>query len=167
MTGFAADWAAPFQVLYQGNLLADYFQIYLRDDDHPDLPEDHSEEAIDRRLVAGPHAVILHTARNMPVRIRVEWHNQCPIVDLEAYQHIVEAYFDCPSGRLVVAGLTDYEPSALRLSVKAGPLCVLANLSGLDTVSEDGLEGDDLYVMQLWPGTEPRDVCVLKAWHTS
>lgn len=164
MVSSVADGAAPSQVLYQGNLLADYFQIYLRDEDHPDLPEDYTDEAIARRLIAGPHGLILHTARNMPVPVRVEWHNERPSVDLDAYQHVVEACFDCPSGRLVLAGLTDYDPTASRLSVKVGPLCVRAALSGLDTLSEDGLEGNDQYVMQLWPGAGPRDVRVLKAW---
>jgi hypothetical protein len=153
-----------FKILYQGNLLADYFQIYLRDEAHPDLPDDYTDEAIASRLVAGPHAVILHTARNMTVPIRVEWHDQRPKVDLDAYQHVVEAQFDCPSGQLVLAGLTDYDPTAPRLSVKAGPLGVRASLSGLDTLSEDGLEGDDPYVVQLWPGAEPEGVRVLKAW---
>jgi hypothetical protein len=152
------------KILYQGNLLADYFQICLRDEAHPDLPDDYTDEAIARRLVAGPHAVILHTARNMTVPIRVEWHDQRPKVDLDAYQHVVEARLDCPSGQLVLAGLTDYYPTAPRLSVKAGPLGVRASLSGLGTLSEDGLEGDDHYVVQLWPGAEPEGVRVLKAW---
>jgi hypothetical protein len=152
-----------FHVIYQGKILADYFQIYLRDESHPDLPDDYTDEAIVRRLVAGPHAVILHTARNMTVPIRVEWHDQRPTLDLDAYQHVVEASFACPSGQLVVAGLTDYDPTAPRLSVKAG-LLVRASFSGLDTLSEDGLEGDDRYLVQLWLGTEPEGVRVLKAW---
>lgn len=167
MIGPMADVASPSEVLWQGELFADYFQIYLRDEQHPDLPEDYTVEAIARRLVAGPHAVILHTARNMSVRIRVEWHNQRPTLDLEAHQHVVEACFDCTSGRLVLAGLADYDPTASRLSVKAGSLCVRANLSGLDTLGEDGLNGDDQYVIQLFPGSEPRNVRVLKAWLAS
>jgi hypothetical protein len=164
MTAPLAARAATFQILYQGNLLADYFQIYLRDEAHPDLPDDYTDEAIARRLMVGPHAVILHTARNMTVPIRVEWHDHRPTLNLDAYQHVVEACFDCPSGQLVLAGLTDYDPTAPRLSVKAGPLGVRASFSGLDTLSEDGLEGDDRHLVQLWPGSEPEAVRVLKAW---
>lgn len=160
----ASAGAAASRVLYQGNLFADYFQIYLRDTAHPALPDDYGHEAIARRLVAGPHAVILHTARNMNVPVRIEWHDQRPLPDLDAYQHVVEARFDCPSGQLVVAGLTDYDPTAQRLSVKAGWQGVRASLSGLDTLSDDGLEGDDRYLMQLWPGSEAEGVRVLKAW---
>lgn len=156
--------AAMFNVLYQGDLFADYFQIYLRDEAHPHLPDRYTDEAIARRLMVGPHAVILHTARNMIAPIRVEWHDQRPALDLDAYQHVVEARFDCPSGRLVLAGLTDDALTAPRLSVRAGSLGVRANLSGLDTLSEDGLDGDDRYLIQLWPDAEPEGVRVLKAW---
>lgn len=114
--------------------------------------------------MAGPYAIILHTARNMTVPIRVEWHDKQPALDLDAYQHVVETHFGCPSGQLVLAGLTDYEPTAPRLSVNEGTLGVRACFSGLDTLSEDGLKGDDQYLVQLWPGAEPEGVRVLKAW---
>lgn len=64
MTGPLAAGEAMFKDLYQGNLLADYFQIYLRDAAHPDLPTDYTDDVIARRLSVGAHAVILHTARN-------------------------------------------------------------------------------------------------------
>lgn len=108
------------QPLFEGELFADYFQIYLRDEDHPDLPDDYSAEAIARRLMAGPHAAILHTARNMMVPVRVEWHGQRPVPALDAYQHVAEAGFACPSGRIVLAGLTDEEALATRLVVGPG-----------------------------------------------
>lgn len=156
--------SADCQILFQGNLLADYYQIYLRDEAHPELPSDYSDEALARRLMVGPHAIILHAARNMAVPVRVEWHEQRPALDRDAYQHIVEAGFDCPSGKLVLAGLTDYEPTAPRLSVRAGLLGVRVGFSGLDTLSVDGLEGNDHYVVQLWPGPDLKGMRVLKAW---
>ncbi|WP_426129481.1 hypothetical protein [Pararhizobium sp. PWRC1-1] len=84
MTGPLAARTAMFKILYEGNLLADYFKIYLRDEAHPDLPDDYTNEVIARRLMAGPYAVILHTARNMTVPIRVEWHDKRPALDLDA-----------------------------------------------------------------------------------
>ncbi len=152
------------RILFEGELFADYFQIYLHDEDHPELPDDYSDEAIARHLMAGPHAVILQTARNMTVPVRVEWHDARPEAELDAFQHVVEAGFACPSGRLLLAGLTDYEPDAPRLQVTPGPLGGRASLSGLDRLSADGLEGDDRYLVQLWPEAGPDDVRVLKAW---
>jgi hypothetical protein len=153
-----------FQILYEGNLFADYFQIYLCDENHFDLPEVFTDEHIARRLIAGPREVVVFTARNMHVPVRVEWHHQRPAPDLDAYQHVVEAGFACPSGRLVLAGLTDYVATSPRLAVKAGLLGVRANMSGLDTLRENGLEGDDRYLVQLWPGAQSDAVRVLKAW---
>lgn len=155
------------EILYRGNLFADYFQIYLRDEAHPDLPEDYTDGSIVRHLMAGPHSLIIHTARNMTVPIRVEWHDERPKPDLDTFQHVVEATFVSPTGQLVLAGLTDYEATAPRLAVKAGPIGVRVNLSGLDTLSEDGLEGDDRYLVQLWPGGAPQDVHVLKTWQAA
>ncbi|MGV1791518.1 hypothetical protein GR212_13450 [Rhizobium lusitanum] len=140
-----------FRILYQGDLFADYFQIYLRDETHPDLPDNYTDETLARRLTVGPYAIIFHTARNMMVPVSVEWHDQCPTPELDAQKYVVEAGFDCPSGQLVLAGLTDYEPDAPRLPVKVGPLGVRVSMFGLDTLSEDGLDGDDRYLVQLWP----------------
>lgn len=152
------------QVLFEGNLFADYFQFTLRDEVHPALPEDYTEATVARRLMAGPHGVIVHTARNMTVPVRVEWHGGRPAPDRDAFQHLVEASFGCPTGRLVLAGLTDDAAAAPRLAVPAGPLGVRACFAGLDTLDEAGLDGQDRYLVQLWLGSGPEEVRVLKAW---
>jgi hypothetical protein len=152
------------KVLHDGPVMADYFQIFLRDESDARLPTDYSEDVIARRLMVGPRAVVLHTLRNMPVPLRVEWSEGRPPVDSAAHQHIVEAGLACPSGRLVLAGMTDYEPAAPRLTVKAGPIGIRFCLSGLDTLSPDGLAGDDRYLVQLWSGPEAEEVRVIKAW---
>lgn len=164
MTGATHSMATDHDILFEGDLLADYFQIYLRDDAHPGLPDDYTEETLARRLAAGPHAVIFHTQRNMPVPVRVQWSDTRPEPDLDAYQHMAEAGFDCPSGRIVLAGLSDYDPTAARLTVKAGPLGIRVSMSGLDSLSDDGLDGDDRYLVQLWPHPQPDGVRVLKAF---
>lgn len=46
--------------LFNGDLLADYFQIYVRDHANADLPAAYSEEAIAARLV-GVHTPTLYT----------------------------------------------------------------------------------------------------------
>lgn len=166
MTGPARANPAAVRTLYDGKLFADYHQVYLRDESHSELPNDYSPEAIARRLMVGSYGLILHTARNMDVPIRVEWHSQAPTLDLNSFQHVVEAAFGCPTGRLVLAGLTDYEPTAQRLNVPAGVLGVRACLTGLDTLSADGLEGSDRYLLQLWPSNPGTGVRVLKAWPT-
>lgn len=152
------------QTLFQGELLADYHQVYLHDEGFPDLPDDYTDAAIARRLMVGPHAVILHTARNLTVPVSVEWHRTPPASDFAAFQHVVEAGFSCPSGVLVLAGLTDYAPTAPRLQVEAGPLGIRACFTGLDTLDAFGIEGEDRYLVQLWPGQVEPGVRVLKPW---
>ncbi|MCE4224646.1 hypothetical protein HCU64_12855 [Methylobacterium sp. C25] len=153
-----------FQVMFQGDLFADYFQIYLHDEDHPELPDDYTDESIARRLMAGPHGLILHTARNMTVPVCVEWHARRPEPELDAFQHVAEAGIACPTGRLVLAGLTDDVATAPRLAVRPGPIAARASFAGLDTLDESGLEGDDRYLLQLWPAPMGGGVDVLKAW---
>lgn len=155
-----------FQVLFQGDLFADYFQVYLHDEAHPALPDDYTDATIARRLMVAPHGIIVHTARNMTVPVCVEWHHARPESDLDAFQHVVEASFACPTGRLVLAGLTDDASTAPRLTVQVGVLGVRTCFAGLDTLDETGLDGDDRYLVQLWPAAAPasKGVCVLKAW---
>lgn len=152
------------RILYQGNIFADYFQLYLRDEANSELPDEYTEESIARRLIAGPNAIVVYTARNMSVPVCVEWHDQRPMCDLGTFQHVVDAGFSCPTGQLVLAGMTDEESTSPRLAVKAGPLGVRVSLSGLDTLSEDGLDGEDQYLVQLWPESELPSLHVLKAW---
>ncbi len=164
--GYDGTGTRMVQVLFAGELFADYHQVCLHDEDHPKLPDDYTDETIARRLMAGPYGAIVHTARNMTVPVRVEWHRARADPDLAASQHIAEADFACPSGRLVLAGLTDYAPTAPRLAVRAGPLGVRACFAGLDTLDATGLDGDDRYLVQLWPADAPAGsgMRVLKAW---
>lgn len=112
----------------------------------------------------GPHAAVVHTARNTTVPVIVEWYDVRPQLEIERYQHVVEGGFTCPSGVLVLAGMTDYEPTAQKFSVNAGLLGIRVSMSGLDTISEDGLDGLDRYLVQLWPGQELSGPLVLKSW---
>ncbi|GLK56696.1 hypothetical protein JOD31_002729 [Methylopila capsulata] len=151
------------RTLYEGEIFADYFQIYLRDEDHAELPEDYSDESIARRVVAGAHGIVVHTARNMSVPVRVEWLDQRPAPDIDAFDHVADAGFSSPTGRLVLAGMTDDEATAPRLAVPAGPIGLRVSFSGLDTLSDDGLDGADRYLVQLWPESECPPLLVLKA----
>ncbi|RKE84227.1 hypothetical protein DFO46_0990 [Rhizobium sp. AG855] len=152
------------RTLCQGEIFADYFQLYLRDEAHCELPNDYTEDSMARRLMVGPTGVIVHTVRNMDVTVCIEWHDQRPKPDLDSLHHVVDAGFDCATGQLIVAGMTDDEATSPRLTVTPGPLGVRVSWSGLDTLSEDGLDGEDQYLLQLWPEAGPVALQVLKAW---
>ena len=52
---------------------------------------------------------------------------------------------------VTTAGCTDYFPDAARLAVKPGTYNALIGYKGLDTLSEDGLDGGDSDHIFLWP----------------
>ena len=64
-------------------------------------------------------------------------------------------------GKLAIAGCTDYLPDAARITVPAGTLRVRVLFGDLDKLSADGLEGDDRYRVEMWPG-EARPLAILK-----
>ncbi|MFN5713043.1 MAG: hypothetical protein ACK463_00385, partial [Bradyrhizobium sp.] len=74
-----------------------------------------------------------------------------PDDDSAGWDHIVEASLDVASGRIAIAGCTDYFPDAARIDVAPGTYRLRVSYGALDTLSEDGLEGDDHYRLQLWP----------------
>jgi hypothetical protein len=54
------------------------------------------------------------------------------------------------SGRLVVAGCTDYFPDAARIDVPPGSYRARIYSGNLNSLSDDGLDGDDHYRVALW-----------------
>ncbi|GKS95541.1 hypothetical protein [Acidovorax sp. SUPP2825] len=143
-------------------LFADYHQFYLQDEAAPgDLASAWDEAATLRMLAVSEGVVGFGTARNMPVPVTLEWLPTEPEADLAAFDHVVEGSVVIAQGPLVVAGCTDYFPDAARFDVPPGTYRVRLSCAGLDSLSADGLEGDDHYLVQLWPGA-PREPAVLK-----
>ena len=58
------------------------------------------------------------------------------------------------SGRIVVAGCTDYYPDAARVEVRPGVYEAIVCYAKLDSLSPDGLDGEDSYHVHLFPGRE-------------
>ena len=149
-------------VIFDGSLLADYHQFYLADD-IAKLPEtEYTAADLRARIVTSEQALVAFTVRNMDVQVRVELHGEEPRIDHEEADHVVMGSFRT-SGRIVIAGLSDWVPDAARASVPPGTLCAMVIFTGLDTLSEDGLDGDDRYVVHLWPG-EGIGITVLRQW---
>jgi len=145
-------------------LFADYFQFYLQDEQSgASLADAWTEEANRRRLAVAPDGcgVGVGTARNMTVPVRVEVRSRPPRGGLRLWDHVVECSIHVPSGRLVVAGCTDYFPNAARIDVAPGWHRARVYYGGLKSVSPDRLEGEDHYRVALWPAP-PSVVMVLK-----
>lgn len=143
----AADGA---KLLFDGKLFADYFQIYLRCADTMALPEIWDDAIVTQRVSPGPGSLVISTARNMTVPLRVLLHASRPALDPAGFDHLVEAALDVPSGQIIIAGLTEMPDDGH--AVPPGRLGALVGFQGLGTLSLDGLDGDDRYAVHLWPG---------------
>ena len=135
-------------------LFADYSQFYLQDEGADgDLSDSWTEQAVADLLALAPGTIGVGTARNIDVPVVVAVHPSRPAFEDAAYwDQICEADIDIPSGRIVVAGCTDYFPDAARIVVAPGTYRARIQYGGLDTLSEDGLDGNDHYRVDLWPG---------------
>lgn len=85
--------------------------------------------------------------------VTVEVLEAVPDSDLDSWDHVPECSIEVPSGRIVIAGCTDYFPEAARNDVKPGTYHARISYGSLNTLSEDGLDGDDRYRVQLWRST--------------
>lgn len=144
------------------NLFADYFQFYLQDEAiDSDLSDSWTDEAVTRLLAVAPGAVGVGTVRNMEVPVTLEMFASEPPLNVMAYDHIVEGSLSVAGKNLVIAGCTDYFPEAARIQIEPGDYRVRACFSDLESLSEDGLDGEDRYHLQLWPAPLA-DVMVVK-----
>jgi len=139
---------------FEYELFADYFQFYLQDESADgNLGESWNEEAVARLLAIAPGTVGVGTVRNMDVPVTVEVHDTAPDADFDLWDHVTECSLDVPTGRIVIAGCTDYFADAARIDVPPGTYRARISYGSLDTLSEDGLDGKDRYRVQLWPGS--------------
>jgi len=138
---------------YTFELFADYFQFYIQDDDMKfgDLSAAWTEEAVERLLAVSDHVVGVGTVRNMDVPVHVSVSDSLPALKEGEWDRINSASIECDTGRLVLAGCTDYFPDAARLPVPPGRYDTLIAYKGLDTLSEDGLDGNDSYHLFIAP----------------
>lgn len=132
-------------------IFADYFQFYIQDEPADgDLSNAWSDEAVARLLAVAPGVVGIGTVRNMDVPVSVEFFSKEPTAALAQWDHVVECSLSVQSGRIVVAGCTDYFPDAARIEVAPGTYRVRVCYAGLHSLSPGGLDGDDRYRLELW-----------------
>ena len=132
-------------------LFADYFQFYIQDEAATgDLGSAWTPEANDRMAALAPGVVGVGTFRNMDVPVTLEIHQTEPTDDAADWDQVVECALSVPSGQVAIAGCTDYYPDATRLALPAGDYRARLSFLAPAHLSDNGLEGDDLYRVQLW-----------------
>jgi hypothetical protein len=145
------------------NLFADYFQFYLWDAEiNPEAPTEWDEADVQRRLKVAPHVVVVCPIRNMTVPVEVQVHDEEPAYDPNQWDHIAECSLDLLSGKLQVHECTG--GSVGHFTVSPGTYRVRAFYGALDTLRNNALDGDDHYLVVLWPGTAT-ELKVIKQYH--
>ena len=128
-------------------LFADYHQFYIQDDDvrFGDLSEAWTDEASEKMLAVSNHGIGVGTARNSDVAVVLETCEEVPELEPSQWDRINRAVLECDTGRLVIAGCTDYFPDAFRLEVEPGTYDLTIGYRNLDVESPNAFEGDDSY----------------------
>lgn len=147
---------------FEYQLFADYFQFYFQDEAaEGNLTDAWNDAAVVRLLATTEGTIGVGTVRNMEVPVTVEILDAEPTLDLDPWDHVAECSLGIPTGRLVIAGCTDNFPDAARIELPPATYRARVSYGSLDSLSEDGLDGDDHYLVQLWQGSET-DVRILK-----
>ena len=107
-------------------------------------------EAVARDLAVAPGTRGIGTVRNATVPVVVEITDNKPDDDFNSWDQVTECSIEVTSGRLVVAGCTDYFPDAARIDVPPGSYRARIYSGNLNSLSDDGLDGDDHYRVALW-----------------
>jgi hypothetical protein len=139
---------------YNYEIFADYHQFYLQDEQADgDLSDAWTQEAVDNLLALAPGTIGVGTARNMTVPVTVEiLASQPENEDFSEWDMVNECSIDVPTGQIVIAGCTEYFPDAARIKAAPGTYRAKIYYGKLETLSDDGLEGEDNYRVVLWPG---------------
>ncbi len=138
---------------YEFELFADYNQFYLQDEKADgDLSDSWTEKANEMLLAITNGTIGVGTVRNMDVPVTVEIHDTEPTENLELWDQVNECSIEIPSGRIVIAGCTDYFPEASRIEVEPATYQARIYYGDLNILSEDELEGNDNYKIALWCG---------------
>ena len=145
------------------NVFADYYQFYIWDPDLPGVaaPEDYTDADIENRVKAAPGVVVIQPVRNMTVSVDFEIYDSDPGFHINEWQHVAEAPLVLSKNRMEI-----HECTGDSLALLPGPAAectVRALFKGLNTISEDGLEGKDTYRVQVFPATRS-EIRLIKKW---
>lgn len=130
-------------------IFADYHQFYVWDPvtSGQQAPENWSDQDVANRVKVIPGVVVVCPVRQMTVPVEVGIWDSEPQVVFNAWQHVVEAPLTT-TGKIEIHECTGGSHACF--TVEPGDYTVRALFRGLDTVSEDGLDGKDFYEIQIW-----------------
>lgn len=153
------------------HIFADNFQFQLQDQiEDCDYPEYWNDALLTQLFVSGNRIVGIGTVRDLDINVTLEIYAE-PMdekeideePDLSNCDHAAQTNIELPSGKLLITGCTtDYEET-IKIDLPARNYRLRIFWEQLDTIDELGFEGEDHYLIQLWPDTHFEEL-VLKEW---
>lgn len=132
------------------------------------MGDDWTDEAVDRLLATTAGTIGIGTMRNMDAPVSIKLFESEPVIaERDDIGQVNECDLEITSGKAVIAGCTDYFPDTQRMNLANGVYRARIYYSNLDKVSEDGLDGEDYYEVQLWLTNEMQAPTVLVARNSS
>ena len=150
---------------FNTNLTVAYSQISL--EDLSTLSEfksvDWNSEELNSMLCVNPNFIVIGTATSIRASFYLDVLDAEPNLDLKVWDHVNLCSINLISG-LYVTGAFDTEGETLEIPMEPGIYAALICYRGLDTISPDGLSGDDSYHVFMWPVKAMIPKKVLKQW---
>lgn len=159
------------KAVHQLSIFADSFQFQLQDQlEDCDYPEHWNDALLTQLYVIGHRILGIGTVRDLDVDLTLEIFAEkmddretSSEPDVGQFDHAVQCTLEIDSGKLLITGCsTDYEET-IKLEVKPGQYGVRIFWSNLDSTDELGFEGEDHYLIQLWPDTVLEER-IIKSW---
>ena len=148
---------------YSLEIFADYNQILMHDEmSDEDLTESWSDKAYNQMVIVSKNALAMSTVRNMDVPVEIVVVDDEPCYVADEWDHIVRCSLNVSSGSLIVRGVSDYLPDAKKIAVTPGQYTAWLLYGGLDTIDDDGIEGEDRYSIVLCRSELVVELVVLK-----
>jgi hypothetical protein len=152
---------------HEFTVLADYCTVLIQDVEadlgQPDRPW-FEAQATDW-INTAPGVVAVGAARPFDVPFTIDVRRAPPADDAELQHadHVTQAALTVTSGRLVITSSLENDLDS-QVPLASGTYAVRIYSHGLNTLSEDSLEGDDRYHVVLWPTAETQPAQVLKRY---
>lgn len=149
---------------YNVSLSVDYTQIFVCDNKSIDsfFPEWNPDE-MNSRVACDKYSIVIGTLRNGQINFNLSIVDSEPIIDLSSYDHAVKCSISNKSGILSFFSTSDYIGHISNIKIKKGIYNAYILFLNLDSVSKDGLSGQDNYSVILWKNDNYVEKKVVKA----
>jgi hypothetical protein len=108
------------------------------------------DDDLKNMILVGNDYAIISTSSSISVPVFIEYSEVRPVLDFEIWDH-VNLFSMHVSGNLVVSGDFNDENEVLDIQLPDGSYGFYVCYSGLGSIANDGLNGNDSYHVFIWP----------------